>query len=113
MPFHRSEYVAKRIFASFAFDLAGLRGLRLPAPGARFVLLLALFKVASFLDAPRRLRTACDLEQNPDVPARVRPSDFELPSAASLAEALPNAIGACATEGLFASPPVTEVEFGS
>ncbi len=109
VPYHRNEYVARRIFASFSFDLAELRGLRLPDPGARFVLLLALYKVARFLDGPRRLRTACDLEPDGQVAPRVRPDGFALPEVSALEQALPRAIAACRAEGVFG--PVTDVTF--
>ena len=109
--FHRSEYVARRIFAAFSIDLAGLRGLRLPHCGARVVLLLSLYKIARFLDVPQRLRTACDLERDPNATPLVRPDDFELPSVADLEGALPEAIAACANEGCFADPVVTEVTY--
>ncbi|HJL03187.1 MAG TPA: type I-U CRISPR-associated RAMP protein Csb1/Cas7u [Polyangiaceae bacterium LLY-WYZ-15_(1-7)] len=111
VPFHRSEYVARRIFAAFSVDLAGLRGLRLPACGAQVVLLLALYKIARFLDAPQRLRTACDLERDAEATPKVRPESFELPSVEALQEALPKAIAKCAAEGCFADPAVTEVTY--
>jgi len=112
VPFHRSEYVARRIFASFSLDLAALRGLRLPPVGARFVALLSLYKIAAFLSEPRRLRTACDLERDPDIAIDVRPAGVELPELDALAAALPKAIEACRGEALFADPSVTEVTYG-
>lgn len=110
VPFHRSEYTARRIFASFSVDLAGIRGLRLPGSGARLIAQLSLFKIAAFLARPRRLRTACDLEVS-DQPARVRPEGLVLPSVGVLGEAVAQTIKACGSEGVFADPAVTEVRF--
>ncbi|MBX3251071.1 MAG: type I-U CRISPR-associated protein Cas7 [Myxococcales bacterium] len=109
VPYHRSEYTAGRIFASFNVDLAGIRGLRLPPEGAALVVLLSLFKIRAFLDGSMRLRTACDFELA-DV-AKARPETFELPAYDALADAVKAAIAACSKAGHLASPSVTEVTY--
>ena len=108
--FHRSEYCARSITASFSLDLATLRGLRLPATGTRLVALLALYKVRALLSHPMRLRTACDLEMT-DAPWSIRPDGAELPQLEDLAEALGQTIAQSAKEELFSNPPVTDVTF--
>ena len=80
---------------------------------ARLVLALSLFKIRAFLDGPKRLRTACDLDLASDAPRRARPDGFTLPDRATLAGWVQDAIGACVAEGLLADPPVTEVTFAS
>src|SRR5436305_614274 len=62
VPFHRSEFTAKRITAYFNLDLALLRGYGLPQNAMRLLIALAFFKVRRFLSHGLRLRTACDLE---------------------------------------------------
>ena len=109
--YHRTEYVARRIFVSFTIDLAGLRGLRLPAEGTRFVALLALFKIRAFVDGPMRLRSACDLELEGRDPVRARPTDFELPSRSALAKALQETISEARQAKCFAEPAMREVRY--
>jgi CRISPR-associated protein Csb1 len=62
VPFHRSEFTAKRITAYFNLDLALLRGYGLPQKGTQLLIALALFKIRRFLSTGLRLRTACDLD---------------------------------------------------
>ena len=58
-----------------------------------------------------RLRTACDLDVVGDL-AVTRPKDgFAVPVLPELESELPPLIAACATEGVFANPPVTELAF--
>lgn len=113
VPYHRRDYVARRIAAWFSLDLAGLRGLRLPAPGAELVGVLALWKVRAFLDGSMRLRTACELEVGAEESWRTRPAGFRLPSMEVLDSAVREAIDACAQAELFASPVITEVTYAS
>ena len=68
-------------------------------------------KVRRFLDNGLRLRTACDLDVVGDLEV-TRPRDgFTVPSTPELKSDLPVVIAACAAEGLFADPPVTELTF--
>ena len=107
VPFHRTEYVARTITAYFNLDLATLRAYDLGPEAEELVIALSLWKVQQFLATGLRLRTACDLVcQDLKV---VAPEGFAVPSAGNLAEMLPGLIAAC--RGLFASPPVTEVQW--
>lgn len=111
VPFHRTEYTAKRITAYFNLDLAQLRAYGLGESAERFLITLALWKVRKFLETGLRLRTACDLDMEGDL-AVTRPKDnFSVPSTAELESELPALIAACASEGLFANPPVTRLMF--
>jgi CRISPR-associated protein Csb1 len=110
VPFHRTEYVAESITAYFNLDLAQLSAYGLGEAAERFLASLALWKIRRFLENGLRLRTACDLELVEDL--RVKKLDgFAIPDLAELEQALPCLIQDCASQGLFASPPVTELTF--
>ncbi len=111
VPFHRTEYTAERIIAYFNLDLAQIRAYGLGESAERFLITLALWKVRRFLAVGLRLRTACDLDVVGDLEV-TRPKDtFAIPSETELATDLPALIQACASEGLFANPPVTQMTF--
>ena len=111
VPFHRTEYTAKSITAFFNIDLAQIRAYPLGTAGERFLITLALWKVRRFLETGLRLRTACDLDLDGEL-AVTRPKEgFSVPSTAELGSDLPALIAACASEGLFADPPVTRITF--
>lgn len=110
VPFHRSEFTAESITAYFALDLAQVRAYGLGENAERFLITLSLWKVRRLLDTGLRLRTACDLE--PVDGLRVtRPVGFGVPETAELEGGLPALIAACAKEGLFSNPAVTEITF--
>lgn len=105
VPFHRSEFTAKKITACFNLDLARLRGYGLPPQGLDLLVHLALLKICRFLENGLRLRTACDLEA---VSLTItRPKDLKMPSMQELVAACQAGIKAC--KGTFADPPVTQV----
>ena len=110
VPFHRTEYTAARITAYFNLDLAQIRAYGLGENAERFLITLALWKVRKFLDTGLRLRTACDLDLAGDLNV-TRPGEFNVPSASELEADLPGLIAACAANGLFADPPVTQLTF--
>ncbi len=111
VPFHRTEYTAKRITAYFNLDLAQIKAYGLGENADRFLGTLALWKVRKFLDTGLRLRTACDLDMVGDLEV-IRPREgFSVPTTSDLEAELPALIAACASEGLFAKPPVTELTF--
>lgn len=62
VPFHRTEYVAREIVASFALDLDQLTSYGLPAPATELLAVAARWEVRALLDRGFRPRTACDLE---------------------------------------------------
>ena len=110
VPFHRTEYTADRIDAYFNLDLAQIRAYGLGESAERFLVTLALWKVRKFLDTGLRLRTACDLAIDGCLEV-TRPEGFTVPETSALEEELPALIEQCASGGLFADPPVTQLTF--
>ena len=110
VPFHRTEYTAECITAYFNLDLAQILAYGLGESAERFLITLALWKVRKFLETGLRLRTACDLDMVDDLEV-TRPGGFDVPPTSELEAALPGLIQACASDGLFADPPVTELTF--
>ncbi|ACV59651.1 type I-G CRISPR-associated RAMP protein Csb1/Cas7g [Alicyclobacillus acidocaldarius] len=101
VPFHRDEYVARRIHAYFVLDLALLRSYGLGATAETFVILFALYKIRHFLDEGLRLRTACDFDvKQVEV---LRPTGFQLPTADEIDRELPGLIERLRAEGLLAA----------
>lgn len=92
VPFHRSEYVAEDISAYFNLDLATLRSYDLGTAAEECLIAMALWKVQRFLTSGLHLRTACDLECVGGGLTATRPTGFDMPSEAVLAEALPGLI---------------------
>lgn len=62
VPFHRTEWTAKTIVASFVVDSELLGSYGLPEPVTELLQTLALWEIRRFLTGGLRLRTACDLE---------------------------------------------------
>lgn len=109
VPFHRTEFTAKKITAFFNLDLALLRGYGLPDAACKLLICLALFKIRRFLTDGLRLRTACDLDLKGEI-AVTRPQGFAIPEEAALLAEIQTLLTACGEiEGLFADPRVTEV----
>lgn len=108
LPFHRTEFVAKKTMAYFNLDLALLRGYGLGDNATNLLIALSLFKVRRFLSTGLRLRTACDLEVVGDVTV-TRPSGFTVPDETAVLNECTRLISAC--RSLFANPPITEVEW--
>ena len=111
VPFHRTEYTAERITAYFNLDLAQIRAYRLGENAERFLVTLALWKMRKFLDTGLRLRTACDLDMAGELEVTRPVNGFIVPPTAELEADLPALIQACAADGLFANPPITELTF--
>lgn len=108
VPYHRTEYTARRITAYFNFDLALFAGYGLDAAAQDLLVALGLYKVRRFLSTGLRLRTACDFEPVGEISVQ-RPQTFVVPSEEQLLAAIKNGIGTCADKGLFAKPAVTEI----
>jgi CRISPR-associated protein Csb1 len=70
VPFHRTEWTAKTILASFVVDVELLRSYGLPQPVTELLQTLALWEIRRFLAGGLRLRTACDLEVIGEVSSR-------------------------------------------
>lgn len=66
IPYHRTEWAARSIVASFNLDLAQIRSYGLGDDATALLLAIARWEVATLLDHPLRLRTACDLERLSD-----------------------------------------------
>lgn len=61
IPYHRTEYVAREITASFSIDLEQIRSYGLGDAGSELLADIARWEIATLLDGGMRLRTACDL----------------------------------------------------
>jgi CRISPR-associated protein Csb1 len=94
VPFHRTEYSAGQVIASFSLDLAQLRAYGLPDPAAGLLQTIARWEVRSLLDGGLRLRTACDLE--PVTEEIVDRSGESLPTLEELSSEVKRLIGDCA-----------------
>lgn len=110
VPYHRSEFTARRILAFFNLDLALLRGYGLQECATRLLVALSLFKVRRFLSSGLRLRTACDLRVAGDLKV-TSPEGFTIPSESHLLDECKELIAICQKEGLFALPSVTKVDW--
>jgi CRISPR-associated protein Csb1 len=62
VPFHRTEYTAKKIKAYFNVDIATMRSYSLGEEAESMIIALCLYKIRLFLSKGLRLRTACDLK---------------------------------------------------
>jgi CRISPR-associated protein Csb1 len=88
VPFHRTEYVAREIVASFALDLDQLASYGLPEPAGQLLATAARWEIRRLLDGGFRPRTACDL-------AVVDPADVDLPSLDALTSQLADLVRQC------------------
>jgi CRISPR-associated protein Csb1 len=61
VPFHRTEYTAGRIVASFSIDRAQIRAYGLRPAATELLEAIAQWELRALLDGGLRLRTACDL----------------------------------------------------
>lgn len=108
VPYHRVEFTAARIVASFVIDLAQIASYGLGEPATRLLEAIARWEIRALLDGGLRLRTACDL-----VPATddVRDRSGEgLPPAAELEGEVRRLIGE--TSDLVADDGPLEVVWG-
>jgi CRISPR-associated protein Csb1 len=103
VPFHRTEWTAREIVASFVVDTELIASYDLPAPAAELLETLALWEIRALLSGGLRLRTACDLELRGQVRTR---RGTPLPEAAELHRRLRAAIDASA-EVLGDGKPIT------
>jgi CRISPR-associated protein Csb1 len=109
VPYHRDEYTARRIVAYFNLDLAQLHSWALDEDVEALLVGLALYKIRRFLAEGLRLRTACDLECR--ALTVTRPAGWPLPELSALEDALPPLIARVGSQGYFADPPVTVVQY--
>jgi CRISPR-associated protein Csb1 len=107
VPFHRTEFTARTITASFSIDLAQIRGYGLPVEATDLLETFSLWKVRRFLDSNMRLRSACELEvvEGRNGIQVKRPANFALPSTDELTKRLAGLIARCKPH--FADPAET------
>lgn len=110
LPFHRTEFTAKKITAYFNLDLALLRGYGLNENATNLMIALSLFKVRRFLSTGLRLRTACDLDCIGNLKV-TKPLEFTIPDEKTLLGECTRLISACTNAGLFTDPAITTVEW--
>ncbi|GGJ03946.1 hypothetical protein GCM10010885_11470 [Alicyclobacillus cellulosilyticus] len=102
VPFHREEYVARRVTAYFNLDLAQIRAYGLGPLAEEFLIAFALFKIRRFLETGLRLRTACDFKYTGI--CVTQPAGWVLPELTELSAALPDMIQKLKAEGLLGEP---------
>lgn len=110
VPFARDEFVSPEISAFFNLDLAQLRGYGFSESVYKLLVVLALFKIRTFLESGLRLRTACDLECETIIVKR--PQGFNLPEQDELDLALPGLIEAARSDAGFEVTTVKYVAAG-
>lgn len=103
VPFHRLEWTAERIVASFVVDNALLRSYGLPQPATALLETLALWEIRSLLTGGLRLRTACDLDIASDI--TTRRNTPRLPDVDTLTDQLAKHVGDAA-DSLGAGEPI-------
>ncbi len=102
VPFHRTEFVARKIVASFCLDLHQLDSYGLPEPARELLATAARWEIRTLLDAGFRPRTACDL-----APADRSEVDARLADQESLSKDLVRLTAECSD--LFGDERVLEV----
>lgn len=112
IPFHRTEFTAKKITAYFNLDLALLRGYGLDENATNLLIALSLLKVSRFLSTGLRLRTACDLNCVGDLKV-TKPLEFTISKEEILLAECTRLIGICKSAGLFTDPAITTIEWAS
>lgn len=94
IPYHRTEFTADSIVASFCLDLQQIASYGLPGPATDLLVALGQWEIRALLDHGLRLRTACDLERTTD--AVVDRTGRPLPSYEDLAGELRRLVAASA-----------------
>ncbi len=105
IPFHRREWTAERIVASFCIDLAQIESYGLDEPAGALLEALARWEIRALLDGGFRPRTACDLASVSDLV--LDQAGEALPSLAELDAEVRGLIPRCA--GLISEGTVIEV----
>jgi CRISPR-associated protein Csb1 len=112
VPFPRDEYTAEKRTLYASLDLAQIRGYGLEKDATQMLILLALFKLRSFVDSPMRLRTACSFVKGGGDITSTSVTGFKLPSIEDLRNSLTTLIGTLARAKAFAGERgVTTVTF--
>ncbi|MCD4786338.1 MAG: type I-U CRISPR-associated protein Cas7 [Candidatus Eremiobacteraeota bacterium] len=106
VPYHRTEYTAKKICAYFNLDIALLKGYSLPEEALDLLIALSLYKIRRFLNTGLRLRTACDLKVRGEIKVET-PKGIVIPPEDKLLGIMRQKIEEC--KKFFAEPSVTKV----
>lgn len=93
VPYHRVEYTAATITASFVIDNAQIAAYGLGESASRLLETLARWEIRALMDRGLRLRTACDLA--PVDPELMDRSGSALPAASELESELGKLIAEC------------------
>jgi CRISPR-associated protein Csb1 len=109
VPYHRTEYNAKKITAYFNIDISLIEGSGLDESGKKLLFFMSLYKIMRFLndDMRLRLRTACDLRKVGGLHIDNISEVSDLPNLDSLKNKIRGLIEDCKREKLFADPPTT------
>jgi CRISPR-associated protein Csb1 len=95
VPYHRREWTAAEIVASFTIDRAQIRSYALGDAATALLEAIARWEIRCLVDEPLRLRTACDLMAiDPD--GVVDQTDEALPQRDELEDEIRRGIEACA-----------------
>ena len=112
VPFPRDEYTAEKRTLYASLDLAQIRGYGLHEDATQMLILLALFKLRSFVDGPMRLRTACSFVKGDGDITSTNVTGFKLPSLDDLKISLKTLIETLARSEAFAGERgITTVTF--
>jgi len=104
VPYPRTEFTAKRITAYFHIDLRQIRSYGLSPEATNLLIVLALFKIRTWLDSDMVLRTNCKFALEDGIQIK-EPKDYQLPEPVALIEALKDSIQQC--KSIFFSVPTT------
>lgn len=96
VPFHRTEWTASDIVASFSVDRRQIRAYGLGDAASALLESIALWEIRALLEDGLRLRTACDLVPKDDV--ITDKSGTALPALADLESAITAGINACRSQ---------------
>ncbi len=112
VPFHREEFTSCDIMEYFSIDLEQIHAYGLPEAVERLIILLALYKIRSFVDGNMRLRTACDfaVKSGYDFSA-ANNSSYKLPDLTSLTDDIKEAIAECKKINFFSSNDVITIKY--
>jgi CRISPR-associated protein Csb1 len=109
VPYHRTEWTAQVITASFSVDRRQIRSYGLGEHATALLESVALWEIRTLLSDGLRLRTACDLELVE--PRIVFRDGAELPGTASLEAAIASATAGCISAGLIPTTGPTDVHW--
>jgi CRISPR-associated protein Csb1 len=105
VPYHRTEYNAKKITAYFNIDISLIEGSGLDESGKKLLFFMSLYKIMRFLNGDMRLRTACDLKKVGGLHIDNISEVSDLPNLESLKNKIRGLIEDCKRKNLFADSP--------